>query len=44
MELRDNRLSITPPVEFLEILDELMGGLEEADGDENEPPAEETPS
>jgi hypothetical protein len=44
IELRDEQLSITPPPEFLGILDELMGGMEEASGEGNEPPAEENPA
>jgi hypothetical protein len=44
MELSDQRLSITPPPEFLGILDELMGDAEGQGDDENEPPAEENPA
>jgi hypothetical protein len=44
MELRDKQLSITPPPEFLGILDELMGDAEEEGGDAKDPPAEETSS
>jgi hypothetical protein len=44
IELQDKQLNITPPPEFLGILDELMGDAQEAGGEENEPPAEETAS
>jgi hypothetical protein len=42
MELREQRLSITPPPEFLGILDELMGDAREEGDEGNDPPAEET--
>jgi hypothetical protein len=44
IELRDKQLSITPPPEFLGILNELMGDLGEVVDEQKEPPAEENPA